>query len=91
MRNVAVFVMLVVAGSSCRHAPRDRRIVVADTPEAAACYTTAQEHFSSCYASHVRRGACAKIRDAALMQCPGARDASGEPDPTVMQLPGYRP
>jgi hypothetical protein len=88
MLGVAV---IVGCFAGCRHAPRDRRIEVADTPEGRQCYREAQERFSLCYESKVRRGVCAKIRDRDLMLCPGARDASGEIDPTVIQLPGYRP
>lgn len=82
------FAMLV----ACRHAPRrDRRILTDDSVEGRACFAAAQESFQLCMFNRVRRGLCVETRDALLMKCPGARDVTGEPDPTVVQLPGYRP
>jgi hypothetical protein len=86
----AVVVVVLVFG--CRAHPKlARRIVVAETEEAQACFREAQENFQRCVGTRVRQGVCAGFRDKALMECPGARDASGEPDPTVVDLPGFRP
>lgn len=82
--------VLVLVG--CRAHPRPgRRIIVADTPQAQECFEFAQAGYRDCLYMRGRRGLCENQRVKALMECPGARDVTGEPDPTVVQLPGYRP
>ena len=84
----ALLAALTVALVGCRAHPHvGRRIVVDDTAEARACFAEAQESYSRCVADRVRRGVCDSMRTKSLMLCPGARDATGEPDPTVIQLP----
>ena len=86
----AILALLALGG--CRAHPHvGRRILVADTTEGRACFADGQENYRQCIFSRVRRGLCEEIRAKALMTCPGAHDATGEPDPTVVQLPGYRP
>jgi hypothetical protein len=86
-------VVVVAAGlSACRAHPKPgRRILVDDTPQAQECFEFAQAAYRDCLYMRGRRGLCESNRVKALMQCPGARDVTGEPDPTVVQLPGYRP
>lgn len=85
-------IVAILAGVGCRHSPRAlHRIEVADTPEGRQCYSNAMSLYETCLSGELRRGLCAKMRYDALMACPGARNATGEPDPTVIQLPGYRP
>lgn len=82
----------VIAVAGCRAHPRvGRRIVVAETDQGRACFREAQENYQQCVSTRVRQGLCSSFRDKALMECPGARDATGEPDPTVVELPGFRP
>jgi hypothetical protein len=84
--------VVLLALWGCRAHPRvARRIVVADTDEGRQCFADAQEGYRQCMSLRMRRGLCVKSRDQALLRCPEARDASGEPDPSVVLLPGYRP
>ncbi|MFZ5442191.1 MAG: hypothetical protein ACOZQL_19440 [Myxococcota bacterium] len=88
--RTAVLALLLAA--ACRHHPKvARRIIVDDTPQGRQCFADAQEGYRDCMFHRVRRGLCASIRDKALLECPGARDFTGEEDPSVIPLPGYRP
>ena len=85
-------VALLISVGGCRAHPRvGRRIVVADTREASECWDQAQQNYEQCMFLRGRHGLCLTTRDTALMECPGARDMTGQSDPSVVQLPGFRP
>lgn len=92
MRAAWAVVGLMILFLGCRAHPHvGRRIIVADTREGRSCFEEAQQSYQDCVLHGVRRGLCEQLRTKALLECPGARDATGEPDPTVVQLPGFRP
>ena len=88
----ASLVVVVLALMGCRAHPKvGRRILVADTQAGRTCFEEKQADYQQCMFHRVRHGLCLTTRDRALMACPGARDTTGEPDPTVVQLPGFQP